>query len=74
MDRHVAVSRQHLRHILTTPTKRSTLKARREAVQRLHDDLAKLVRWPALCESLRQDIDALREAESCAAATASRVR
>jgi len=41
---------------------KSTLRARAAAMEKLHDDLAKWVPWPALQASLLEDIRALREA------------
>ncbi len=54
-------SRQ-IAELLASGAPKRVLSARAVAMEKLHDDIAKCVRWPALQASLRADIDALRAA------------
>lgn len=58
----VTTTRQAVRRLLAGSAKDSQLKARAEALERLRDDIAVFVRWPALQASLDADAAALRAA------------
>ncbi len=61
-DEKVYVSRLAVRQLLSGRPTAGVLRARAGALQRLHDDIAHFMDWPALCESLQQDIAALQAA------------
>lgn len=53
--------RESVRAMLSRKATPHQLRAKINALSKLHDDIALHVGWPALCQSLRQDIKALRE-------------
>lgn len=55
------VSRHAVRLLIEGRPTRHQLRAKRFALQRLHDDIARFVGWPALCESLQRDMAAIAE-------------
>lgn len=66
----ITASRAAILRLLHNDTHPTVLRARAAALEVRADNIARYVGWPALVESIRADVDALRDAASTRGAIA----